>query len=73
MSKKNIVFFVLFFFISFYILAKIESSEDKFHKNIHENINKIDDSPIVKALFKNKKDFNIIKNNIIINNIFKKT
>lgn len=71
--KKRIIFFIILviFFIFLIFLSKKETSEDKFHKNIHKNVDKIDDSPIVKVLFDDEKDYNFIYNNIHLNDVFK--
>ena len=68
--KKRITFFIILI-LFFILLARKETSEDKFHRNIHKNINAIDDSPIVKVLFDNEKDYNFIYNNITLNDVFK--
>ena len=71
--KKKIIFFIIFIVLIIFLifLSKKETSEDKFHKNIHKNVNKIDDSPIVKIIFNDEKDYNLIYNNIIYNDVFK--
>jgi hypothetical protein len=49
-----------------------ETAEDTFHKTIHSDINKINDSPIAKFSFHDKESYEKIKNNIYNNDIFEK-
>ncbi len=60
-------------FIILLIILKIytnETSEDKYHKDVHKDYKKINDSPLVEVRFNNKKHFETIYNNIKYNKIF---
>lgn len=72
LSKFLIIIFII---IIIHFILKIfldETSEDKFHKLIHNNLNSLDDSPIVKFKFKNKKEYLKIKKNICKSRLFEK-
>jgi len=59
--------------IIIHIILKIitnETSEDKYHRDVHNDLNKLDDSPILKFVFKKKEDYQKIKKNVFENNLF---
>lgn len=61
--------------IIIHIFLKIitnETSEDKYHREVHKDIDNLDDAPIIKFKFKNKQDYHKIKKNIRTGGIFSK-
>lgn len=59
--------------IIIHVILKIitnETAEDKYHREVHNDHNKLDDSPILKFVFKRKEDYLKIKNNLCENDIF---
>lgn len=54
----------------YYNYLYLNSSEDEFHKTIHKDVNNINDSPIVKFTFDNKKSYNIVYYNLHYNEVF---
>ena len=59
--------------IIIHLLLKIitnETSEDKYHREVHKNIDELNDAPIIKFKFKHKQDYLKIKENIENGSIF---
>lgn len=68
------IFSCIVIWLSYFIYNYLyrETSEDTFHRTVHSNINKINDSPIAKFTFHNKESYEKIKKNIYDNDIFEK-
>ena len=61
--------------IIIHIFLKIitnETSEDKYHREAHKDIDSLDDAPIIRFKFKHKQDYLKIKKNIQNDDIFSK-
>ena len=59
--------------IIIHVILKIiinETSEDKYHRDVHNDHTKLDDSPILKFVFKKKEDYQRIKKTVFENNLF---
>ena len=59
--------------IIIHVILKIitnETAEDKYHREVHNDHTKLDDSPILKFIFKKKEDYQKIKKNVFENDIF---
>ena len=72
----NFYQFIIILIVIIIILATLkiitnESAEDKYHREVHNDHNKLDDSPILKFDFKKKEDYQKIKKNLFENDIFK--
>lgn len=75
MITLNFIVYLTIIILIIYISLKIftnETSEDKYHREIHKNINDLKDSPIIKFKFHNQNDYLKIKDNILNGGIFNK-
>ena len=54
------------------MIVSNETSEDKYHREVHKNIDNLADAPIIKFKFKNKQDYLKIKENVQNGGIFSK-
>tara|TARA_Y100000768_G_C23989409_1_gene691184 strand:- start:2834 stop:3907 length:1074 start_codon:yes stop_codon:yes gene_type:complete len=68
----NLLFIIAFIIIIilFYKYLYLYSSEDEYHKHIHEDVDDLNESPIAKFKFHNKKSYNIAYYNLIYNDVF---
>lgn len=59
--------------IIIHLILKIitnETAEDKYHREVHDDLSNLDDSPVLKFVFKKKEDYQMIKKNLLENDIF---
>ena len=59
--------------ITVHLILKIitnETAEDKYHREVHSDHTKLDDSPILKFVFKKKEDYEKVKKNVYESNLF---